>query len=175
MPQPDSGDNCCDCPSRTSPCDDCGTGPTVNISLDWRFDTFEGSTYGCSTCAEFTINFGNLGILTTNSTEVHTSFDFDISGGLTLCVGPEPDCDNSTTASLHIVLDYSIDGMGNYTFSLAATASSPECINMTRTITGSGAYVPSGHDVFTDTYNADPTCNPPADLTGEITAKFDFT
>ncbi len=23
MPQPDSGDNCCDCPSRTSPCDDC--------------------------------------------------------------------------------------------------------------------------------------------------------
>ncbi len=24
MPQPDSGDNCCDCPSRTSPCDDCG-------------------------------------------------------------------------------------------------------------------------------------------------------
>ncbi len=28
MPQPDSGDNCCDCPSRTSPCDDCGTGTT---------------------------------------------------------------------------------------------------------------------------------------------------
>ncbi len=27
MPQPDSGDNCCDCPSRTSPCDDCG-GPS---------------------------------------------------------------------------------------------------------------------------------------------------
>ncbi len=26
MPQPDSGDNCCDCPSRTSPCDDCGGG-----------------------------------------------------------------------------------------------------------------------------------------------------
>ncbi len=25
MPQPDSGDNCCDCPSRTSPCDNCGT------------------------------------------------------------------------------------------------------------------------------------------------------
>ncbi len=25
MPQPDSGDNCCDCPSRTGPCDDCGT------------------------------------------------------------------------------------------------------------------------------------------------------
>ncbi len=25
MPQPDSGDNCCDCPSRASPCDDCGT------------------------------------------------------------------------------------------------------------------------------------------------------
>ncbi len=24
MPQPDSGDNCCDCPSRASPCDDCG-------------------------------------------------------------------------------------------------------------------------------------------------------
>ncbi len=24
MPQPDSGDNCCDCPSRTGPCDDCG-------------------------------------------------------------------------------------------------------------------------------------------------------
>ncbi len=24
MPQPDSGDNCCDCPSRPSPCDDCG-------------------------------------------------------------------------------------------------------------------------------------------------------
>ncbi len=28
MPQPDSGDNCCDCPSRTSPCDDCGGGTT---------------------------------------------------------------------------------------------------------------------------------------------------
>ncbi len=26
MPQPDSGDNCCDCPSRASPCDDCGAG-----------------------------------------------------------------------------------------------------------------------------------------------------
>ncbi len=26
MPQPDSGDNCCDCPSRTGPCDDCGGG-----------------------------------------------------------------------------------------------------------------------------------------------------
>ncbi len=24
MPQPDSGDNCCDCPSRASPCDNCG-------------------------------------------------------------------------------------------------------------------------------------------------------
>ncbi len=24
MPQPDSGDNCCDCPSRIGPCDDCG-------------------------------------------------------------------------------------------------------------------------------------------------------
>ncbi len=24
MPQPDSGNNCCDCPSRSSPCDDCG-------------------------------------------------------------------------------------------------------------------------------------------------------
>ncbi len=24
MPQPDSGDNCCDCPSRAGPCDDCG-------------------------------------------------------------------------------------------------------------------------------------------------------
>ncbi len=29
MPQPDSGDNCCDCPSRTSPCDDCG-GPACS-------------------------------------------------------------------------------------------------------------------------------------------------
>ncbi len=27
MPQPDSGDNCCDCPSRTSPCDDCTSTP----------------------------------------------------------------------------------------------------------------------------------------------------
>ncbi len=26
MPQPDSGDNCCDCPSRASPCDSCGGG-----------------------------------------------------------------------------------------------------------------------------------------------------
>ncbi len=26
MLQPDSGDNCCDCPSRTSPCEDCETG-----------------------------------------------------------------------------------------------------------------------------------------------------
>ncbi len=26
LPQPDSGDNCCDCSSRTSPCDDCGGG-----------------------------------------------------------------------------------------------------------------------------------------------------
>ncbi len=26
MPQPDSGDNCCDCPSRTGPCDDCAGG-----------------------------------------------------------------------------------------------------------------------------------------------------
>ncbi len=26
MPQPDSGGNCCDCPSRSSPCDDCGGG-----------------------------------------------------------------------------------------------------------------------------------------------------
>ncbi len=29
MPQPDSGDNCCDCPSRSSPCGDCG-GPPFN-------------------------------------------------------------------------------------------------------------------------------------------------
>ncbi len=27
MPQPDSGGNCCDCPSRTSPCEDCGGAP----------------------------------------------------------------------------------------------------------------------------------------------------
>ncbi len=26
MPQPDAGDNCCDCPSRASPCDNCGLG-----------------------------------------------------------------------------------------------------------------------------------------------------
>ncbi len=28
MPQPDSGDNCCGCPSRASPCDNCGGGTT---------------------------------------------------------------------------------------------------------------------------------------------------
>ncbi len=26
MPQPDSGNNCCDCPSRSGPCDGCGGG-----------------------------------------------------------------------------------------------------------------------------------------------------
>src|SRR5216683_7856162 len=30
MPQPDSGNNCCDCPVRTSPCDDCGGGACCN-------------------------------------------------------------------------------------------------------------------------------------------------
>ncbi len=34
MPQPDSGDNCCDCPSRTSPCDDCGGATTGACCID---------------------------------------------------------------------------------------------------------------------------------------------
>ncbi len=39
MPQPDSGDKCCDCPSRASPCDNCvASCPTV---------TFSGVTFCC--------------------------------------------------------------------------------------------------------------------------------
>ncbi len=34
MPQPDSGDNCCDCSSRTSPCDDCGGGGIGACCID---------------------------------------------------------------------------------------------------------------------------------------------
>ncbi len=42
MPQPDSGDNCCDCPSRTGPCDDCAGG-------------------GCSSCGDrLTVEFSGV-------------------------------------------------------------------------------------------------------------------
>ncbi len=41
MPQPDSGDNCCDCPSRTSPCDDC-TAATCPNNV-----TFNGLEFCC--------------------------------------------------------------------------------------------------------------------------------
>ncbi len=74
MPQPDSGDNCCDCPSRTSPCDDCGGGTGACCidgfcSILSAVDCATGSGYyfgdgtdcspdpcpdlGCCTCPDF--------------------------------------------------------------------------------------------------------------------------
>ncbi len=52
MPQPDSGDNCCDCPSRASPCDDCvgaccsGTSCTITTSAGCSGD-YQGNGTDC--------------------------------------------------------------------------------------------------------------------------------
>ncbi len=50
MPQPDSGNTCCDCPSRTSPCDDCQVIPLPCTFVPTSI-TLAGISVNCS-CIE---------------------------------------------------------------------------------------------------------------------------
>ncbi len=46
MPQPDSGNNCCDCPSRSSPCDNCGSTGACCFPDNTCVDTTESGCTG---------------------------------------------------------------------------------------------------------------------------------
>ncbi len=98
MPQPDSGDNCCDCPSRASPCDDCG-GSTVCCDPDAATIsiTFVGPITTCppwSAVDPLTGTFGipNLSsgnwllgdgpLVTSGGDPVHSSISVQCSDGL---------------------------------------------------------------------------------------------
>ncbi len=69
MPQPDSGDNCCDCPSRTSPCDDCGAFdclspdlPTITLTYDGVEQCFpDPSVFPPAPFPNGTFTLGNTG------------------------------------------------------------------------------------------------------------------
>ncbi len=82
MPQPDSGDNCCDCPTRTSPCDDCGPPPAGGACCRHAHCTVVGSEAECLALGDGAVYQGDG----TACTPANPCF----SSGCSECLGISP-------------------------------------------------------------------------------------
>ncbi len=60
MPQPDSGDNCCDCPSRFGPCDDCGGATTGACCIRGSSECSVVSAVDCAAIRGYYFGDGTL-------------------------------------------------------------------------------------------------------------------
>lgn len=91
MPQPDSGDTCCDCPDRESPCDDCDAADCAECSLS-----------RCALCFEIKLESGDdfdgdMALITNGTTFIETfitgtgPWDFNVIGpGATDSIAVDP-------------------------------------------------------------------------------------